>query len=82
MGTTEVPSRFPRSFPVQGYKENIEGKEVSGIQTAHHKHLNKGKFLQHPNDQEPNFPLSVDLPWQDLSSRRFPHPNSPTNGMV
>ena len=74
LGTKEVPSRFSRSFPAQGDKENIEGKYVSGIRTAHQKHLNKGKFLQHNNDQEPNDPSSVDLHWQDLSSRRFPHP--------
>ena len=82
LGTIEVPSRFSQSFPAQGDKENIEGKDVSGIQTAHHKHLNKGKVLQHRNDQEPNHPSSFDLSWQDLSLRRFPHPDSPTNGMV
>ena len=45
MGTTEVPSCSPQSFPVQGDKENIEGKEVSDIRTAHHKHLNKGNLV-------------------------------------
>ena len=81
MGTTEVPSRFPRSFPAQGDKENIEGKDVSGIRTAHHKHLNKGKVLQHPNYQEPVFPLSVELPWQDILTRIFPHLDSPNNSV-
>ena len=81
LGTTEVPSCLPQSFPAQGDKENIEGKDVSGIRTAHHKHLNKGKVLQHPNDQEPDFPLSVDLPWQYLLTRRSPHPDLPTNGV-
>ena len=82
MGTKEVTSRLSQSFPAQGDKENIESKDVSGIQTAHHKHLNKVKVLQHSNNQEPNCPSSVDLPWQDLLSRRFPHTNSPTNDMV
>ena len=49
-------------FLNRGDKDNIEGKYVSGIRTAHHKHLNKGKVLQHSNYQEPYFPLSADLP--------------------
>ena len=81
LGTMEVPSSFPRSFPAQGDKKNIEGKDVSGIQTAHHKYLNKGKYLQHSNDQEPDYPSSVDLPWKDISTRRFKHPELPTNGV-
>ena len=48
LGTTEVPSRFSQSFPAQGDKENIEGKDVSVILTAHQKHLNKGKFYTIP----------------------------------
>ena len=81
LGTMEVPSCFPRSFPAQGDKENIEGKDVSGIQTEHQKHLNKGKVIQHLNDQESDFPSSVELPWKYLLTRRFPHPDSPNNGV-
>ena len=81
MGTTEVPSSLLQSFPAKGDKENIEGKYVSDIQIAHHKHLNKGKVLKHPNDQESDCPSSVDLPWKDLSTRRFTHPDSSTNSV-
>ena len=48
LGTTEVPSSFPRIYPAQGDKENVKGKDVSGIQTAHHKHLNREKFYNIP----------------------------------
>ena len=82
LGTKKVSSRFSRSFPTERDKEDIENKDVSGIWTPHHKNFNKGKVIQKSNDQEPDCPPTANLPWQDFPSRRFPHPNSPTNGLV
>ena len=63
LGPPEVPSCFPRGFPAQVNKNNIEDNDVLGHWPTNQKHFNTRYFLQHPDGQDTDRLLPDHLTW-------------------